>query len=80
MAHEHDAHDDNPACAIELSGPVPGEVTYCTLVAVFASSVAAFLLHFAHDLEYRTVRLEPDTAAVDDDVRRQTVVDTPYGR
>lgn len=36
-----------------------------TLVAVFASPVAEHLLHFARDLGYRTILVEPDLALVD---------------
>jgi xanthine/CO dehydrogenase XdhC/CoxF family maturation factor len=77
--HRHtDESDDDPACAA-ASGRAPAEVPDRTLVAVFSSPVAAFLLHFAHDLGFRTVLLEPDPSAIDDDVRRHadTVVEAP---
>jgi xanthine/CO dehydrogenase XdhC/CoxF family maturation factor len=78
MASTSNTHsvEDDPACAV-ASGYAPAEVPDRTLVAVFSSPVAGFLLHFAHDLGFRTVLLEPDSAALDDDVRRHadTVVD-----
>src|SRR6266508_6149689 len=75
MAHED---DDDPACAV-ASGQAPAQVSDRALVAVFASPVASFLLHFAHDLGFRTVLLEPDPSAVDAEVRRHadTIVDAP---
>jgi xanthine dehydrogenase accessory factor len=74
-AHQHPDEVD-PACAV-ASGYAPAEVPDRTLVAVFSSPVAGFLLHFAHDLGFRTVLLEPDPSALDDDVRRHadTVVE-----
>jgi xanthine dehydrogenase accessory factor len=49
-----------------IEPPVDGR----TLVAVFASPVADHLLHFARDLGYRTVLVEPDLALVGE--RRQS--------
>ena len=82
MAHEHDHehdHDEDPACSIASGRTEAPEASDRTLVAVFSSPVAAFLMHFAHDLGFRTVLLEPDAAAVADDVRRHadTVVEAP---
>jgi xanthine/CO dehydrogenase XdhC/CoxF family maturation factor len=76
-AHEHPPEDD-PACAI-ATGDAPADVPERTLVAVFSSAVAAYLLHFGHDLGFHTVLLEPDPAALDDDVRRHadTVITAP---
>jgi xanthine/CO dehydrogenase XdhC/CoxF family maturation factor len=54
MTHEHD-----PACAV-AHGDAPGDVAARTLVAVFASPVAEFLLRYGADLGYRGVLLEPD--------------------
>jgi xanthine/CO dehydrogenase XdhC/CoxF family maturation factor len=61
----HAHHDDDPACAVahgtvpaaaaELRGP--GERT---LVAVFASPVAGYLLRYGADLGFRGLLLEPD--------------------
>ena len=73
---ERSDHDTDPGCAV-ASGQAPAEVPERTLVAVFSTPVAAFLLHFGRDLGFRTVLLEPDPSALDDDVRRHadTVVD-----
>ncbi len=68
MAHEHEL---DPACAVAHGVAVPdsdavahgfaaAEVTKRTLVAVFASPVAGFLLRFGADLGFRTLLLEPD--------------------
>jgi len=42
-------------------GQLPPDVASQTLVAVFVSPVADYLLHFGRDLGYRTVLLEPDS-------------------
>jgi xanthine/CO dehydrogenase XdhC/CoxF family maturation factor len=55
MSAEH----DDPTCAV-AHGATPAEVGDRTLVAVFASPVAAFLTHFAADAGFRCVLLEPD--------------------
>jgi xanthine/CO dehydrogenase XdhC/CoxF family maturation factor len=70
MAHEH---DEDPACAVAHGESVPGADADAvahghaaggtvdrTLVAVFASPVADFLLRFGADLGFRTLLLEPD--------------------
>jgi xanthine dehydrogenase accessory factor len=54
MAHEHD-----PACAV-AHGDAPGDAEDRTLVAVFASPVAEFLLRYGSDLGFRGILLEPD--------------------
>jgi xanthine dehydrogenase accessory factor len=51
----------DPACAM-AHGDLPPEVGARTLVAVFVSPVASYLLHFAGDLGFRTVLVEPDPA------------------
>jgi xanthine/CO dehydrogenase XdhC/CoxF family maturation factor len=43
-------------------GDLPPEVGPRTLVAVFDSPVTRYLLHFAGDLGFRTVLVEPDDA------------------
>lgn len=75
MAHES---DDDPACAV-ARGDLSPDGDDRTLVAVFASPVATLLLHFGHDLGYRTVLVEPDAAALDDAIRRHadTIVEAP---
>jgi xanthine dehydrogenase accessory factor len=57
-----DPHD--PACAL-AHGDVPADAPPRTLVAVFASPVAAYLLHFGRDAGFRTVLVEPDLSRVD---------------
>lgn len=51
-----DIHD--AACAM-ASGEAPPQVEPRTLVAVFASPMAEYLLHFGRHLGYRTVLVEP---------------------
>lgn len=60
MTHNHDEAVD-PACAM-AHGDLAPEVGPRTLVAVFASPVADYLLRFGLDLGYRTVLVEPDPA------------------
>lgn len=43
-------------------GDLPPHVAPRTLVTVFASPVTGYLLHFAADLGFRTVLVEPDDA------------------
>ncbi|HEU5160039.1 MAG TPA: XdhC family protein [Streptosporangiaceae bacterium] len=68
MAHEHEA---DPACAVAHGDVAPDSDAIAhgfaaaaavdrTLVAVFASPVAEFLLRFGADLGFRTLLLEPD--------------------
>jgi xanthine dehydrogenase accessory factor len=54
----------DPACDM-AHGSRPPEAEARTLVAVFASPVASYLLHFAGDLGYRTVLVDPAPAAAD---------------
>jgi len=57
---EHTEHaDHDPACAV-AHGEVPAEVGPRTLVAVFESPVAEYLIRFGGELGYRTVLVEPD--------------------
>ncbi len=60
--HTHD-HDDHSACAVAHS-PVapPASAAERTLVAVFASPVAGYLLRYAADAGFRGLLLEPDEA------------------
>jgi len=69
MPDAHHLLAADPACAM-AHGDRPPEPTGRTLVAVFASPVAAHLLHFAAHLGYRTVLVEPDKAKITDEVRR----------
>ncbi|SEF49782.1 XdhC Rossmann domain-containing protein [Thermomonospora echinospora] len=58
MSH---VHEDDPACAV-AHGEVRPDTSDRTLVAVFASPVAEFLLRYGADLGFRTLLLEPDPA------------------
>ncbi len=63
-AHHHH-HDEDSACSVAHSpvapaaGSVPAERT---LVAVFASPVAGYLLRYGADMGFRGLLLEPDEA------------------
>jgi xanthine dehydrogenase accessory factor len=57
--HTHSAED--VACAV-AHGDLPPDVAPRTLVAVFESPVADYLLRFGTELGYRAVLLEPDAA------------------
>ena len=68
--HEHDhahrsghPHTTDPACAL-AHGELDPTAERRTLVAVFASPVARYLLHFGRDLGYQTVLVDPDPAQV----------------
>jgi xanthine dehydrogenase accessory factor len=60
MAHEGE-NIESAACAV-AHGHAAAPVMDRTLVAVFASPVAEFLLHFAGDTGYRVALVEPDLA------------------
>jgi xanthine/CO dehydrogenase XdhC/CoxF family maturation factor len=62
MAHQH---EEDPACAVAHGDTAP-ETADRTLVAVFASPVAGFLLRYGADLGFRVLLLEPDAARVAD--------------
>jgi xanthine/CO dehydrogenase XdhC/CoxF family maturation factor len=53
--------EDDPACAVAHGEVRPGTADR-TLVAVFASPVAGFLLRYGADLGFRALLLEPDPA------------------
>lgn len=55
----------DPACAM-AHGELPPPADSRTLVAVFASPVARYLLHFGRDLGYRTVLIDPMPSRVAD--------------
>ena len=63
MTHDHDTIMDelteDPACAVAHGAPAPATAAR-TLIAVFASPVAEFLLHFGSDCGFRAILLEPD--------------------
>jgi xanthine dehydrogenase accessory factor len=61
--HTHH-HDEDPACQVAHS-PVPAASSVPaerTLVAVFASPVAGYLLRYGADMGFRGLLLEPDEA------------------
>jgi xanthine/CO dehydrogenase XdhC/CoxF family maturation factor len=47
------------ACAV-AHGDAPADADTRTLVVVFANPVGRFLLHFGHDVGFRTILVEPD--------------------
>ncbi len=62
--HTHD-HDHEAACAVAHSPVTPAAAAAAaerTLVAVFASPVAGYLLRYAADMGFRGLLLEPDQA------------------
>jgi xanthine dehydrogenase accessory factor len=70
--HTHD-HDDDSACAVahgavapatQATGPhpTPRAAAERTLIAVFASPVAGYLLRYGADAGFRGLLLEPDEA------------------
>ena len=52
---------EDPACAM-AHGDLPGPADGRTVVVVFASPVGRSLLHFARDVGFRTVLVEPEPA------------------
>jgi xanthine/CO dehydrogenase XdhC/CoxF family maturation factor len=77
MAH---THEEDPACAV-AHGDVAPESGGRTLVAVFASPVAGFLLRYGTDLGFRGLLLEPDADRADglDLPAVQVVTEPPAG-
>jgi xanthine dehydrogenase accessory factor len=51
--------ESDPACAT-AHGEAPAEISDRTLVAVFSSPVAGYLLRYGADLGFRAVLVEPD--------------------
>lgn len=51
-------------------GDLPPESGGRVLVAVFASPVAEYLLHFGHEAGYRTILVEPDQSRLSESLRR----------
>ena len=56
------AHPARPAIPATGPDPTPGAAGERTLVAVFASPVAGYLLRYGADIGFRGVLLEPDEA------------------
>ncbi len=50
---------DDPSCAV-AHGAEPPQAEEKTLIAVFASPVARYLLQYGHDLGFRPILVEPD--------------------
>lgn len=74
--HDHDDHHDHahdpttdPGCAV-AHGDLPADDRVGTLVAVYPTAVAEFLLHWGRELGYRTVLVAPDASQVTDGHRR----------
>lgn len=61
-------HPD-PACAV-AHGDLPPAIAHRTLVAVFASPVAEYLLRFGAEVGYATTLVEPDLARLPADPGR----------
>jgi xanthine dehydrogenase accessory factor len=68
MTEDH-PHAVDPACAL-AHGDLPPDDAVGVLVAVFASPVAEYLLHFGREAGYRTVLIEPDERQLTDALRR----------
>ena len=66
MTHDHDTTMDeltgDPACAVAHGAPAPATAAR-TLIAVFASPVAEFLLRFGSDCGFRAAGLIADRNA-----------------
>ncbi|HEX2774884.1 MAG TPA: XdhC family protein [Micromonosporaceae bacterium] len=77
--HAHSTDDE--ACAV-AHGDLPPDVPPRTLVAVFESPVADYLLRFGQDLGYRTVLVEPDPTRMEAGshayVRRASAIDPSF--
>ena len=59
--HDHAPGEHDAACEV-AHGTVPAPASDRTLVAVFATPVAQYLLRYAADAGYRAVLVEPDAA------------------
>jgi xanthine dehydrogenase accessory factor len=64
---------EDPSCAV-AHGDAPAPVETRTLVAVFASPVAALLLRYGRDLGYRTLLVEPERGRVTNEESGETTV------
>ena len=64
---------EDPSCAV-AHGDAPASVETRTLVAVFASPVAALLLRYGRDLGYRTLLVEPERGRVTNEDSSETTV------
>jgi molybdenum cofactor synthesis domain-containing protein len=66
--HHHHGADD-AACAVAHGDAPPGDGPK-RLVALYATAIASFLLHWGRELGYTTVLVEPDAGRVGDEHRR----------
>jgi len=63
--HTHHSHEEDPTCAVAhgaVPTPAVSGAAERTLVAVFASPVAGYLLRYGADVGFRGFLLEPDEA------------------
>jgi xanthine dehydrogenase accessory factor len=60
MSHPHDHSHDGVACDV-AHGTAPAPADGRSLIAVFDTPVARYLLHYAADAGYRPVLVEPDS-------------------
>jgi xanthine dehydrogenase accessory factor len=63
--HTHHGHEEDPTCAVAhgaVPAPAVSGASERTLVAVFASPVAGYLLRYGADVGFRGFLLEPDEA------------------
>lgn len=65
--------DTDPSCAL-AHGDEPAPPETRTLVAVFASPVADYLIRYGRDLGYRTTLVEPERGRVTNDEDAETTV------
>lgn len=59
MSHPHDHSHDDPSCDV-AHGTAPAPADARSLMAVFATPVARYLLRYAADAGYRPILVEPD--------------------
>jgi xanthine dehydrogenase accessory factor len=64
---------DDPSCAVAHGGTT-AEPASRTLVAVFASPVADYLLRYGQDLGFRTVLVDPERGRVSNEASSATTV------
>ena len=64
---------DDPTCAV-AHGDAPAESVTRTLVAVFASPVAEYLLRYSRDLGFTTVLVDPERGRVSNEESSTTEV------